>query len=417
MAYGVKPAVTVVTRLLRPIKAYMHNLGIRFSFYVDDGRIAASSAQLCSEQTSFLLLVLQHAGWKIQWKKTVLTPSTSLLHLGFITDSVAMRYFITPEKWNDVRLSLSSLLDTAAAGWPAAAKEVAAVLGRLNSLHRSHGSVVRVLSRSLQHQLGLVVDQEGWSGSFRLSSAAKAELELLLRWLPSFHGRAIPMSQAALHILSLRQVAAAQAAVMAAEAACGADDSYRHSYVLHADGSLAVTADFILDVQAASGCLTELLGLSKLLDSEGDALAAAGTRFLFWPTSLEASAKYIVSGSHNPVVQRVVFAIKRQESLTGLTVIPVWSPRSTSRLSSLSSKMLFSRNTDEWSVNRSHLPAVFRALGFFPQVDCFAIPANSISTVFFSAGPWLGAAGVDFFTQEPTPGASLFLCPPVSLVV
>jgi hypothetical protein len=81
----------------------------------------------------------------MQWKKTVLTPSTSLLHLGFITDSVAMRYFITPEKWSGVRLSLSSLLNTAAAGRPAPAKEVAAVLGRLNSLHSSHGSVVRVL--------------------------------------------------------------------------------------------------------------------------------------------------------------------------------------------------------------------------------------------------------------------------------
>jgi hypothetical protein len=62
MAYGVKPAITVVTRLLRPIKAYMHNLGIRFSIYADDGRIAASSAQLSSKQTSFLLLVLQLAG-------------------------------------------------------------------------------------------------------------------------------------------------------------------------------------------------------------------------------------------------------------------------------------------------------------------------------------------------------------------
>jgi hypothetical protein len=30
--------------------------------------------------------------------------------------------------------------------------------------------------------------------------------------------------------------------------------------------------------------------------------------------------------------------------------------------------------------------------------------------------PQLGAAGVDFFAQKPTPGASFFLCPPVSLV-
>jgi hypothetical protein len=62
MAYRVKPTVTVVTRLLRPIKAYVQTLGIWFSIYVDNGRIAASSAQCCTEQTSFLLLVLQLAG-------------------------------------------------------------------------------------------------------------------------------------------------------------------------------------------------------------------------------------------------------------------------------------------------------------------------------------------------------------------
>jgi hypothetical protein len=54
---------------------------------------------------------------------------------------------------------------------------------------------------------------------------------------------------------------------MAAEAACRVDDSHRRSYVLHVNGSLTITADFILNVQAAGGCLTELLGLFKLLDS------------------------------------------------------------------------------------------------------------------------------------------------------
>ncbi len=96
---------------------------------------------------------------------------------------------------------------------------------------------------------------------------AKAELELLLRWLLSFHCRAIPTAQAILLVLPLRQVAAAQTAVTAMEATCEVDDSHRHSYVLHADGSLAVTADFILNILSASGCLTKLLGLSKLLDS------------------------------------------------------------------------------------------------------------------------------------------------------
>ena len=47
MAYGCKPAVTIVTRLLQPIKAYLHQLGIKISVYVDDGRIAASTFSMC----------------------------------------------------------------------------------------------------------------------------------------------------------------------------------------------------------------------------------------------------------------------------------------------------------------------------------------------------------------------------------
>jgi hypothetical protein len=41
MVYGLKSAVQVVTRLLLPLKAYIHKLGIRFSIYVDDGRVVA----------------------------------------------------------------------------------------------------------------------------------------------------------------------------------------------------------------------------------------------------------------------------------------------------------------------------------------------------------------------------------------
>jgi hypothetical protein len=46
MIYGFKSAVQVVTRLLLPLKAYLHKLGIRFSIYVDDGRCVAATLQI-----------------------------------------------------------------------------------------------------------------------------------------------------------------------------------------------------------------------------------------------------------------------------------------------------------------------------------------------------------------------------------
>ena len=92
MPYGCKPAVAVVTHMLKPLKSYFHKLGICFSVYVDDGRICAATADSCERQLHFVLDVLQRVGWCIQWKKTILVPTQQLLHLGFLIDSVSMRY-------------------------------------------------------------------------------------------------------------------------------------------------------------------------------------------------------------------------------------------------------------------------------------------------------------------------------------
>ena len=95
MAYSCKPAVTIVTRLLCPIKAFLHRFNIKFTNYIDDGSISAATPGLCSDYMNFTLQVLQLAGWKIRWKKTVLVPTQRLLDLGFITDSVSMTYSIS----------------------------------------------------------------------------------------------------------------------------------------------------------------------------------------------------------------------------------------------------------------------------------------------------------------------------------
>ncbi len=53
MAYGYSPAVEVVTRLLKPVKAYLHQLDIKISIFVDDGRISANSREECWEKFQF----------------------------------------------------------------------------------------------------------------------------------------------------------------------------------------------------------------------------------------------------------------------------------------------------------------------------------------------------------------------------
>jgi hypothetical protein len=45
MAYGHSPAVEVVTRLLKSVKAYLHSVGIKLSIFVNDGRVSANTAE------------------------------------------------------------------------------------------------------------------------------------------------------------------------------------------------------------------------------------------------------------------------------------------------------------------------------------------------------------------------------------
>jgi hypothetical protein len=155
MPYGCKPAVAVATRLLKPVKAFVHRYDVKFSFYVDGGCISCASKVTCHAQLCFVIHVLHLCGWRIQWKKTIFSPSTSLSHQGFITDSVAMRYFITPDKWQKIHQHITAVHAAALANNSVSVTDVASLLGHITALRRSHGLVTVVMTRSLQHHLGL----------------------------------------------------------------------------------------------------------------------------------------------------------------------------------------------------------------------------------------------------------------------
>jgi hypothetical protein len=105
---------------------------------VDDGRISASSREECWEKFQFALTVLQLCGWNIQHKKTSTEAVQLLLHLGFVTDSVQMRYFLPQEKEKLVVELLQQTIEKAREGEQVVALDLAKLLGKLNSMRRSH---------------------------------------------------------------------------------------------------------------------------------------------------------------------------------------------------------------------------------------------------------------------------------------
>ena len=92
LPFGLAPAAAIMTRLVKPILAYLASLGIRASIYLDDLKINAATKALAWEHYQITRNVFQKAGFVISVEKSdeFSDISQQKLYLGFIMDSVTM---------------------------------------------------------------------------------------------------------------------------------------------------------------------------------------------------------------------------------------------------------------------------------------------------------------------------------------
>jgi len=386
MAYGCKPAVYIVTRLLLPIKAFLHRLGIKMSVYVDDGRISAPTYETCRSQFYFALHVLQLAGWRIQWKKTTVHPTRSLLHLGFITDSVKMTYSISDPKRAGILLTIESVLLLAQQRRTVPVKLLAALLGKLTALHRSHGPAVHALSRHLQHQLGLHVHSLGWTGGVPISSESFQELQTLLSDLAYFEHRVLLSRTATVRVVGHADRLALMNRIAAGEPV-PRQTTGALSFVLLVDGSMRQILDFPAPFVSGSesGILKELLAATTALtDVKGSTVSPI---ILHWQTDSYPFIYLLRHGSRVPILSKAILLIRRLERSLSVEFRPVWTPTLRTDINYASARFDLNQSTDEWCIHREDLAAVFAALQFFPDTDCFASHHNAICERFFTLTP------------------------------
>ena len=423
LIYGCKPAVHIVTRLLMPIKSFLHTLGIKISIFIDDGRVAAASAAETTAKMNLSLLVLQLAGWNIQWKKCVLIPSQQLAHLGFVTDTVAMRYTVAEEKISVLKLCISDILKYYFGNVPVPAKLVATVLGKIVSMKRSHGDILSVMSRSCQHELGVHVLKHGWNTSLRITPKIVTELSFVLDTLDSGNGQPIFTAAAMAHTVELieaeKYIAAVQNSDQNIENLFVSDASESHAFVYSADGNFSYVQEF--EFSAAQRELSsghrELLAIKFTLESDHVKFLKFTHGKVYWQTDSQNVFRFLRRGSRQSVIQSDIVAIKRIEKELCIKIVPVWTPRDHGRLVLADIGSKFSRSTDEWSADRHNIQIVLDYFGFMPTVDAFASSHNTVCQKYFSLIPQTGSAGVNFFAQNLSQAEKYFCCPPVSLIV
>jgi hypothetical protein len=111
IAFGLASSPFVFTKVCRPILEHLRSQGIRISAYLDDWLLVAGSKELALQQSQRVVSLLQQLGWIVNLKKSVLTPTQQLEHLGFVLDTRKMTAALPLKKLRDIRRSIKQVLD------------------------------------------------------------------------------------------------------------------------------------------------------------------------------------------------------------------------------------------------------------------------------------------------------------------
>ena len=84
------PAPLYFTKLLKPVVALLRRLGLRMIVYLDDIIVFNQTREGILRDRDSTLWLLQHLGFLINWKKSVLDPSHCMEYLGFVINSLEM---------------------------------------------------------------------------------------------------------------------------------------------------------------------------------------------------------------------------------------------------------------------------------------------------------------------------------------
>ena len=105
LPFGLTCSPRVLTKVVKPIIAFLRaTWAILISVYMDDMLIQASSASEALLHTQLVMLVMMALGWSFNWEKSVLIPSQTVVHLGFVFDTESMTIACPKDKIDRLRV-------------------------------------------------------------------------------------------------------------------------------------------------------------------------------------------------------------------------------------------------------------------------------------------------------------------------
>ena len=384
LCFGLSTAPQVFTRVMAPVSAILHSLGIRMRRYLDDWLVQSSSRESLLTDLQTVLGLCHELGIVINPLKSNLVPSQVVQYLGVVIDSTSFR--ASPSVERVTRLQSTAIAFQSCASPPASLW--LSLLGVLSSLaHLVPGGRLRM--RSLQLCL-----HRSWNRQ-DMEAPIFASMECLrdLRWwlhLPCLYlGVSLHQVSPDLHFWS-----------DASDVGWGAHLDYQVASGLWdaSQAALSINARELLAVQ---------LGLFQFQSAlQGRTVA------VFCDNTTAVAYLRREGGTRSPLLNSLAQEILRWAESRSIRLTPQFLPGSNNVLADALSRPHQLPHT-EWSLNMT----VFQSLRkLWPvQIDLFATSANHRCSIYFSPFRDPQSAGTDAFLQS-WDGLQAYAFPPVAII-
>ena len=110
LCFGLGPAPRFFTKLLKIPIALLRRMNIRMIIYLDEMLLMGHSIEEIRMCCNTVIFLLQHLGFVINWKKSVLTPVQEIKFWGLKINSVNLEIPLTEQKLQKVKPKCQSLL-------------------------------------------------------------------------------------------------------------------------------------------------------------------------------------------------------------------------------------------------------------------------------------------------------------------
>lgn len=419
LPFGLASAVHAITKIFKPINAYLHSLGIRHAIYIDDGRALADSPEIAEKNRQTIYQTLKQAGWIIETNKSDQEGQSSQVksYLGFIIDTKEMTVSLSPEKILAVRKSVEDTLEQGRK--PMKAKELAKTLGKMVSTEPALGGMPLMAARAGYIQLEIATEKDGWNTTFSLSKETMAGLNYFIENLHQFNHTPIRTDATEISVLSIigppdkfitkdfvanhvrtkeKQIWASDASGFATCAySIQGDDLYFRGKL---DQEQKQTSSGHRELMAVRYTLEYYM---KKWDRKNE------TTNIYWLTDSTNLVTFLTKGSGKIAIQREVFRVMDICQRMKLKIIPIHLRREDPRIQIADDGSKIS-DTDDWQVDYQTFTNINEEIEF--TIDLFASDTNNKCKRFYSNFYCAGTLGIDAFCHDWA-GERCWICPPV----